>query len=120
MKKFMSLCADGEFFIVLHAAPDQDGKFQWFFSDDFDALYRININGQVYESIVLSSEDIREHYMDKFIGCDIDDEQNAIENVYLTDSFVDMIRDNQFDIIDFFDDDGYIRDDISYKGLRSC
>lgn len=100
MKNFIILNCDNSFNIILHACPDARGVFQWYLYNDLDQGESRKIEGQTYESITLSSDAIVEKKLSgKWIGChyEVNGIKSATELIYLSDSFVDMIRDNPFE-----------------------
>lgn len=116
MRKFLLLFENNEFIIILHACPHCLREFQWCIADGADCRNLKNIENQTYESISLSSEIIRDKYNQKWIyGKHKHNEewQNG-EAVLLSDNFIDIIRNNQFDNIAFFGTDGNIRTDVEY------
>ena len=116
MEKYIILGTDGTFLIIVHACPNAIGKFQWYLVDDPNGEKEYILNGQIYESIIISSANINNTYQNKWLccKCEIGDD-NYIEGcVYLSNDFCKMISTNQFDVINFFGKDGNIRDDISY------
>lgn len=117
MQKFILLRNNGEFFVIVHAAPNQQGKFQWYWMNDPNEDPEVNIAGEVFESITLSSQNIKAHYQKKWLACHCEVEGSRYNEgcVYLTDDFVEMIKANQFDAIDFFGEDGMIRTDVCYS-----
>lgn len=116
MEKYIILGTDGTFVIIVHACPNAIGRFQWYLADEPYGEKKNILNGQVYESITISSDDICAEYLHKWLCCKCEIENdNYIEGcVYLTNDFLEMIKANQFDIINFFGTDGNIRNDISY------
>ena len=118
MKKFIVAHLDGKFIIILHAAPSKTGTFQWYWMNDQNDDHRINIEDEVYESIILSSDDIKEYYQGKWLAChcNIDDENSSYNegSVFLTANFGEMIRKNRFDSIAFFGNDGNICSNFEY------
>lgn len=116
MKNNIVLQTNGGFFITIHAAPNLFGEFQWYCMDDPNQDSKANIERQIYESITLSSEDIKKNYMNKWLAChcEVKGEQYDEGCVYLTDDFIEIIKSNQFDAISFTGEDGNIREDICY------
>lgn len=116
MEKYIVLGTDGTFVIIVHACPNAIGKFQWYLVDEPNSEKKYILDGQVYESFIISSDDICIKYLNKWLCCKCEIENdNYIEGfVYLTNDFLEMIKANQFDIINFFGNDGNIRNDISY------
>ena len=101
----------GEFFIIAHACPGKTGEFQWYLVDDPNETKEEVLEGQIYESITLSNAKIKELYEGKWLCCHCKVDGDVYDEgcLYLTDSFLDMIRENQFDNVDFFDKNGMIR-----------
>lgn len=116
MKKFILLSCDGHFVIIIHACPNAVGRFQWYLVDDPNSEKESNIDGQIYESITISSDTICNEYQDKWLccKCEVLDDKYIEGCVYLTNNFIEMIKNNQFDEINFFDKDGNIRKDVNY------
>lgn len=116
MKKHIILGTDGTFIVIIHACPNAIGKFQWYLVDEPNDENEYILDGQIYESITISSTDISNKYQNKWLccKCKIEDD-NYIEGcVYLSNDFCKMINTNQFDVINFFGKDGNIRKEISY------
>ena len=110
MIKYIILEPNNQFIIIVHAAPNKKGVFQWYLTDALDNASKTNITNKVYESIVLSSDEIKEKYQNKWLACHchIDGEDSSYNqgSVYLTSDFIDMIRYNQFDQIEIYDEAG--------------
>ena len=98
------------FFITVHAAPHMQGTFQWYYTDAFYELPETDIDWATSEDITLTSEDIKEHYMGKWLACrcKFNGEIYTSGHVYLTDSFIEMIRCQQIDRISFLDEGNQI------------
>lgn len=58
MEKYIILGTDGKFVIIVHACPNAKGKFQWYLVDEPNSDKEYILNGQVYESIIISSDNI--------------------------------------------------------------
>lgn len=101
----------GEFVIIAHACPGKTGAFQWYLVDDPNETKETILEEQIYESITLPSTQIKELYEGKWLCCHCKVDGDVYDEgcLYLTDSFIDMIRENQFDKVDFFDKNGWIR-----------
>lgn len=119
MEKCIILATDGTFVIIVHACPNAIGKFQWYLVDEPNSEKKYILDGQTYESIVISSADICNNYLNKWLCCKCEIENDTYTEgcVYLANDFLELIKVNQFDVIRFFGKDGDIRNDISY--LRS-
>lgn len=100
-----------EFFIIAHACPGKTGEFQWYLVDDPNETKEEVLEGQIYESITLSNTKIKKLYEGKWLccRCKVDGDVYDEGCLYLTDSFLDMILENQFDNVAFFDKNGMIR-----------
>lgn len=132
MKKFIILQNNGEFIAIFHAAPHKIGEFQWYLryepdestisvenaSHFIEKVKTTTIDNAIFESISFSSEEIRKWLKGKWLGCvcKIEGEKNSYDEgyVYLTDDFIEIIKRNQFDSIEFFGEDGNIRGDVNY------
>lgn len=118
MQKFILLYDNGEFLVIFHAAPNKLGDFQWYLMNEPKECSETNISKEVYESIVLTSEDIEKYYQGKQLACHckIDDEKHAYNEgpVYLTSNYIEMIKINQFDSISFLNEHGNICCDVGY------
>lgn len=119
MEKCIILATDGTFVIIVHACPNAIGKFQWYLVDEPNSEKKYILAGQTCESIVISSVDICNNYLNKWLccKCEIEDDTYTEGCVYLANDFLELIKVNQFDVIRFFGKDGDICNDISY--LRS-
>lgn len=118
MDKYIIVDSAENFVIIVHACPNVIGKFQWYLVDEPNSARKYIMDGQVYESITISCDDICAKYLNKWLccKCEIEDNNYYIEGcVYLTSDFLEMIKLNQFDTINFFGKDGNIRNDISYS-----
>lgn len=115
-KKYICVNNDNDFCIILHACPNAIGKFQWYWMDEPNNEIKKNIEGEVYESITISSQQIKEKYINKWLAChcDVSDETYEEGCVYLTDNVIDMIRENQFDNISFYDEKGMTKANFYY------
>ena len=116
MKKFICLEMNGSFTIIVHACPNSVGKFQWYLVDEPNSENEYILDGQIYESITILSDDIYNKYLNKWLCCKCEVEGDSYIElcVYLINNFSEMIKTNQFDIINFYDKDGNICNDISY------
>lgn len=116
MEKYIISGADGKFVVIVHAYPNTIGKFQWYLVDEPNSKKEYILDGQIYESITISSDNISNKYQNKWLCCKCEvEDDNYIEGcVYLSNDFLKIISVNQFDVINFFGKDGNIRDDISY------
>lgn len=116
MKKFIFIITNDDFIIILHACPNAIGKFQWYWMDDPNDEVINKIEGQVYESITIASEQIKEKYKNKWLGCfcDVPDGKYHEGCVFLTDNVIEMIGENQFDNISFADQKGMTKDNHFY------
>lgn len=116
MEKHIILGADGTFLVIAHACPNAIGKFQWYLVDEPNSEKEYFLNGQIYESITISSTYISKKCQNKWLccKCEIGDDKYIEGCVYLSDDFCKMINTNQFDVINFFGKDGNIRNDIEY------
>lgn len=116
MEKCIILATDGTFVIIVHACPNAIGKFQWYLVDEPNSEKKYILDGQTYESIVISSADICNNYLNKWLCCKCEIENDTYTEgcVYLANDFLELIKVNQFDVINFFGKDGDIRNDISY------
>lgn len=113
MVKHIILGTDGTFVIIVHACPGSIGKFQWYLAGELNTGEKYILDGQIYESVTISSDTINNKYQNKWLYCKYEGEY--IEDyVYLTNNFSEMISANQFDTIGFFGKDGNIRNDVSY------
>lgn len=119
MESYILLKTNGEFVVIVHACPHAIGKFQWYLVDEPNSENKYILDGQTHESIVILSNEICNEYLDKWLccKCEIGDDNYTEGCVYLSNDFLKMIRTNQFDIINFFDEDGEIRNDIGYGKL---
>lgn len=111
MTKHIILNEDKEFLVIIHACPMETGLFQWYTLVDPNECHKKNIKKEIYESITLSSDSIKQKYYRKWLACHCEVNGTSYEEgcVYLTDDFIDMIRENQFDTIDIFDKDGMVK-----------
>jgi len=102
---------EDEFVIIAHACPGKTGEFQWYLVDDPNETKEEVLEGWIYESITLSNTTIKELYEGKWLCCHCKVDGDIYDEgcLYLTDSFLDMIRENQFDNVAFFDKNGMIR-----------
>jgi len=116
MEKYIILGTDGTFVVIVHACPNAIGKFQWYLIDDPNSEKEFLLDGQIYESITISSDNISNEYQNKWLCCKCEvEDDNYIEGCfYLSNDFLEIISVNQFDVINFFGKDGNIRNDISY------
>jgi hypothetical protein len=117
MYKILLLNENNEFHLIIHAFPDSEkGVFQWYLTDNPNSEHAEMIVDEIYESIALSSEKIKNNYNKKWIYCHCKTEDSSYNEgcVLLSDNFIDMIRNNDFDDISFYDKQGNIRTDISY------
>jgi len=122
MEKYIILGIDGMFIIVVHACPNAIGKFQWYLVDEPNDEKEYILNGQVYESITISSNNIGNEYpKNKWLccRCEVEDENYNEGCIYLTNDFLEMITINQFDTINFIGKDGNIRNDVGYCKLMN-
>lgn len=99
------------FIIVVHACPEAKGEFQWYLVDDPNREKEKVLTGQIYESITITSQQIQESYKGKYLCCHCKVDGYSYDEgcLYLTSSFVDMICKNQFNSINFLDENGMIR-----------
>lgn len=118
MQIFIVLQQNSKFTIIVHAAPNETGRFQWYWMDDPNEGPEINIKGAVHESVTLSSDEIRKCYQEKWLACHchINGEEFPYNQgcVYLTSDFGEMIRRNRFDKIFLVGEDGEFLDDLCY------
>lgn len=120
MRKHIILGTNDDFVIIIHACPDAVGKFQWYLLDEPNSEEKHILDGQIYESITILSNDIHDKYLNKWLccRCEIEDEKYNEGCVYLTDGFLKMIELNKFDTVEFFGNDGDIRKDVGYCSIK--
>lgn len=71
-KKFITITTgncDSDFYLVCHAACDEQGNFQWFLKDDPNSEHEVYLENQVYESFSTDSNWIKENAENKWLGC---------------------------------------------------
>lgn len=102
MEKHIILGTHGAFSITIHACPNAIGKFQWYLVDDPNDEKEYILDGQIHESITITSTDINNKYQNKWLCCKCKvGDDNYIEGcVYLSNDFYEMITVNQFDTMD--------------------
>lgn len=117
MEKYIILGVDGNFIVIVHACPNAVGKFQWYLVDEPNEDVKFALDGHIYESVTISNDTISEKYQNKWLccKCEIGDDKYTEGFVYLSNNFIEMISVNQFDRIEFFGENGNIRNDISYS-----
>lgn len=98
------------FCLIVDACPGAIGEFQWYLTDDPNESNRKMLKGQTYESITLISEQIQEGYEGKWLCCRCNVDGHTYDEgcLYLTSNFVDMIQENRFKSVGFFDENGQI------------
>ena len=101
---------EDHFCLIIHACPGAIGEFRWYLADDPNESKRKMLKGQIYESIEFTSEQIQEGYEGKWLCCRCNVDGNTYDEgcLYLTSNFVDMIQENQFKSVGFFDKNGQI------------
>lgn len=110
MKKFIIMLENNKFIVIIHACPNSVGSFQWYILDDPNSEIKTSIDGKIYECISITNEYIRDNYNGKWLAChcNIDGESFNEGCIYLTDNFIEIIKENQFDVIEFTDQNGNI------------
>lgn len=118
MLKYIILEPDNTFVLVVHACPNEIGKFQWYIVEDPNSEHKQIIDNQIYESITIASKTINNKYQNKWLccECEVNNEKYIEGCIYLSNNFTEMIKTNQFDEVNFFDKHGNIRKDIGYTG----
>ena len=102
MKKNINISSIEEFDIFVQAIDNyMQGDFQWYIMDDPNEGAEHIIEGEVHNTIYLSSKEIGEKYKDKYLACHckVQGEKYNEGCVYLTDSFVEIMTKNQFNKI---------------------
>ena len=116
MHKTIVLKDNKTFIVVAHACPKAIGEFQWYLVDDPNSDKEYIIDGEEYESIVLSNDVINDTYKNKWLccKCNVNGEIYSEGCIFLSDDFIEMISKNQFDEIQVCDEDGNIRTGFRY------
>lgn len=106
-----------DFQIILHAAPNMQGKFDWRVKNaPADASFRSICQGNGYESISAGKEQLRE-YEGQYIYCHclINGQEYDEPGIHISSNILKTIAMNIFDMISFYDENGMIRSDVKYK-----
>lgn len=114
-KKFITVTnenIDSDFYLVCHAACNEQGKFQWFLKDDANSEYEVYLKNQVYESIIIDSNWIKENAESKWLGCHckIRDDKYTEMICYLSSDILSVLRNNTFAMISTDDSQGNLGD----------
>lgn len=103
--------SEDSYCLIVHAYPGAIGEFQWYLTDDPNGSKRKMLKRQTYESITFTSEQIQEGYEGKWLCCRCNVNGYTYDEgcLYLISNFIDMIQENQFQSISFFDENGWVR-----------
>ena len=111
MKQFIVYSKiEDDFYIIVDAHTGQTGEFQWYLVDDPNETKKEILKRQIYASITLSSAQIQKAYEGKWLccHCKVDGDVYNEGCLYLTDSLMDIIRENQFENIVCYNENGKI------------
>lgn len=114
-KKFITITTgncDSDFYLVCHAACDEQGNFQWFLKDDPNSEHEVYLENQVYESFSTDSNWIKENAENKWLGCHclLKDDKYTEMICYLSSNILTILRNNTFAMISTFNSQGNFGD----------
>ena len=108
---------NNDFYLILHAAYNQIGNFQWYLTDNLNDKKEEYLGDEVYESITLSQKWIKENAEGKWIGCHCLLKDNECTEILcrLSSDICELIRQGTFEQIDVLSANGNFGSSYSPK-----